>query len=77
VNDRKLLRLGIIGTVVTAVCCFTPLLLVLLGALGLSALAGGLDYLLLPALAGFVALTLYALVRRLRHSNPGHRETSP
>jgi len=35
-------------------------------ALGLSALAGGLDYVLLPALLGFLALTVYALLRRNR-----------
>ncbi len=63
-SDRKLLRLGVVGTVVLAICCFTPALVVLLGVLGLSALVDGLDYVLLPALLGFVALTAYALVRR-------------
>jgi mercuric ion transport protein len=36
-NDRTLLRTGIIGTLVAAVCCFTPLLVLVLGAVGLSA----------------------------------------
>jgi mercuric ion transport protein len=62
-EDRKLLRTGLIGAIVMAVCCFTPLLVVLLGAVGLSAWLGWLDYLLLPALGLFVALTLYAFVR--------------
>ncbi|MDR5866063.1 mercury resistance system transport protein MerF [Halomonas koreensis] len=60
----KLLRLGVIGTLVVALCCFTPVLVVLLGAVGLTALTGYLDLVLLPALAGFIALTLYALWRR-------------
>ena len=63
-NERKLLKIGVVGTVVAAICCFTPALVVIFGALGLSALIGGLDYVLLPALLGFVALTVYALLRR-------------
>lgn len=59
-----LLKLGLIGTVVTALCCFTPLLVVLLGAVGLSAMLGYLDYVLFPALAVFVTLTAYALWRK-------------
>ena len=64
-NDRKLLRTGVVGAVVAAVCCFTPLLVVLFGALGLSALMGWwLDvFVLYPALAFFFALTLYAFHR--------------
>ena len=67
-DDRKLLRIGVVGTVVAALCCFTPLLVILLGALGLSAAVGWLDLVLLPALAAFVALTLYALWRRSRRA---------
>ncbi|WP_299625524.1 mercury resistance system transport protein MerF [Pelagibius sp.] len=62
----SLLKTGVIGTVVAALCCFTPLLVVVLGALGLSALVGVLDYILLPALAFFVGLTVYALWKRRR-----------
>jgi mercuric ion transport protein len=50
---------------IAALCCFTPVLVVLLGVVGLSALAGWLDYVLLPALA-FVAIAVYALWRRQR-----------
>src|SRR3546814_10367117 len=49
-NDRKLLGIGIVGSVVAALCCFTPILVVLLGAVGLSAMLGWLDYVLLPSL---------------------------
>jgi mercuric ion transport protein len=63
-TDSKLLRVGIIGSVIAALCCFTPVLVVLLGAIGLSALVGVLDYVLLPVLTIFVAITVYALWKR-------------
>ena len=64
-NDR-LLKYGLIGTVVAPLCCFTPILVILMGAVGLSALLGWLDIVLLPALAVFIGITLYALWRRQR-----------
>lgn len=63
-NNRNLLVGGVVGSVIAALCCFTPVLIVLLGAVGLSALVGYLDYVLLPALIIFVLITLYALWRR-------------
>ncbi|WP_029131833.1 mercury resistance system transport protein MerF [Sedimenticola selenatireducens] len=63
-NPDILLRVGVIGTVVAALCCFTPVLIVLLGVVGLSAISGYLDYVLLPALALFLGLTIYAVWRR-------------
>jgi mercuric ion transport protein len=62
----RLLAVGATGAVVTALCCFTPILVLLLGAVGLSAVLGWLDWVLLPALATFAAITVYALWRR-RH----------
>ena len=59
-----LLKTGLIGSAVLALCCFTPALVVLVGVLGLSVITGYLDYVLLPALGFFVLLTLYALWRR-------------
>ena len=63
-NNDKLLRYGVIGTVVVAVCCFTPVLVVLVGAVGLSAAIGWLDYVLFPALGLFIGITIYALWKR-------------
>lgn len=63
-NPKTLFRIGIVGTVVAALCCFTPVLAVLLGAVGLAALTGYLDYVLLPALVAFLCLTLYAVWRQ-------------
>ena len=72
-DDKSLLKTGVIGTVILALCCFTPILVVLLGVVGLSAVLGYLDYVLLPALGVFVAILLYALWRRQRNTNtPTH-----
>jgi mercuric ion transport protein len=62
-ENRKLLRLGVVGTLIAAICCFTPALVVVLGLLGLSAAVGWLDYVLLPALGAFAGITIYAIVR--------------
>ena len=64
--SRRLLRVGVAGAVVTVVCCLTPVLVVLLSALGLSALTGYLDAVLMPALAIFLRLMGYALWKRNR-----------
>ena len=64
--DSKLLKIGITGSIIAAICCFTPFLVVLLGALGLSAWLGWLDIVLLPALVIFLAITGYALWKRSR-----------
>ena len=62
-DDKSVLRLGVVGALVAAVCCFTPLLVALLATVGLSALTGWLDFVLLPALAIFAALAVYGGVR--------------
>ncbi|MHA1127317.1 MAG: mercury resistance system transport protein MerF [Alphaproteobacteria bacterium] len=63
-NRKNLLKVGIVGTITAALCCFTPVLVILFGAVGLSALVGYLDYVLFPALGIFVLLTVYALWRK-------------
>jgi F0F1-type ATP synthase assembly protein I len=63
-NPKTLMRVGVIGTVLVVVCCATPVLVLLLGAVGLSALTGYLDYVLMPALVIFVGITIYALQKR-------------
>ena len=65
-KDGKLLGIGISGTVIAALCCFTPVLVILLGAVGLAAWLAWLDYVLLPLLAAFIAFTAYAFVRWIR-----------
>ena len=62
----KLLALGVGGTILAILCCFTPLLPVVLTALGLTGLLGVVysDAVLLPILAGFLILTGYAIWRQ-------------
>ena len=62
-RPRSLFKVGMIGSVIAALCCFTPLLEVILGAIGLSALVGYLDMVLVPALVLFILITLIALYR--------------
>jgi mercuric ion transport protein len=66
-QDSAILKTGIVGTAVAAVCCFTPALVILLGAVGLSALLTWLDYVLLPALVLFLGITAWGLILR-RHA---------
>ncbi|MBF2017280.1 MAG: mercury resistance system transport protein MerF [Rivularia sp. T60_A2020_040] len=68
IKPKTALIASLTGTVVVALCCFTPILVVLLGAVGLSAIVGYLDYVLLPVLGILVALTLLSYFR-YRKSN--------
>lgn len=65
-KDSNLLKTGGVGSVIVALCCFTPILVVFLGVVGLSSVLGWIDHVLFPALAFFIGLTLYALWRRNR-----------
>ncbi len=57
-------RLGVCvgGTVIVAICCFTPALVIILGVVGLSAWLAWLDYVLLPMLGVFVVFTVIAFI---------------
>lgn len=57
---------SLIGTVVVALCCFTPVLVILLSALGLAAWVGYLDIVLLPLLGVLIALMVVAYRRHRR-----------
>ena len=61
--NNKLIKVGIIGTIVAALCCFTPILLLLLGALGLASLVAYLDFFLIPALIIFAGMTFFGLIK--------------
>lgn len=64
-ND-KLLFTGVFGSVITTLCCFTPILAIALPTAGLGGLLGYLynDAVLLPALTVFIIITGVALWRR-------------
>lgn len=66
-KDKKFLRVGLVGTGIAAICCFTPALVLLLGALGMSALVGWwLDLILFPAMAIFMGVAAYGFYLRRR-----------
>ncbi len=63
-TPNKLVVAGGTGSVITAICCFTPVLVVGFGAIGLSAWLGWIDYVLFPMLAAFLGLTAYGCWRQ-------------
>jgi len=63
-NNRALFRTGVIGAVVAALCCATPILGIALGAIGLSALATKVDYVMIPVLVASLGLVGIGLYRR-------------
>lgn len=65
-DDRKLVRTGAIGAGIAAICCATPVLGVLLGAVGLSAWAAGADLVLMPVLIACLALVAIGVLRLRR-----------
>jgi mercuric ion transport protein len=66
--NRKLLKTGILGTVIAALCCFTPALVILLGALGVSAWVGYLDIILFPILGLCLVIIVAAFFSNKDHS---------
>ncbi|HWP48499.1 MAG TPA: mercury resistance system transport protein MerF [Candidatus Limnocylindrales bacterium] len=61
---NRLMKTGMIGAILAAICCFTPVLVILLGLVGLSTVVGYLDYVLIPALGAFVILAAYAVIKK-------------
>jgi len=59
--QRSLLKrfiLSLAGTVSVAICCFTPLLAIVFGLIGLTLFIPHLDYFLIPLLVIFFILTI-------------------
>ncbi len=68
-RDRALVATGTFGAIVAAICCATPLLAVLFGAVGLTAWLAKADFVLIPALIlslGLIAIGLYRMQLRGR-----------
>lgn len=59
-KHKKTFIAGLIGTFVILLCCATPILVILLGTIGLGAVTGYLDYVLIPVLVIFIGLTFYS-----------------
>lgn len=65
-KDGTILKTGIVGSVIAAICCATPVLVIPLVAVGLSAWVGWIDYVFIPALVLFLGITAYGMWRRQR-----------
>ncbi|MGI9356983.1 MAG: mercury resistance system transport protein MerF [Rhizobiaceae bacterium] len=70
VKEKAPLKTGIIGTLIAALCCFTPVLTWLLSLIGLGFMIPALDYILVPLLVIFSAILLYALAIRFGVTRP-------
>ena len=65
-KPKTALLASLVAMGITALCCFTPILVVIMSILGLSAWVGCLDYILLPALGIFAGLSLWSFWRYRR-----------
>lgn len=63
-KDDTLVKAGIAGGILAGLCCATPILALILGGVGLSALAVKADFVLIPVLVPSVALVGIGLSRR-------------
>jgi mercuric ion transport protein len=61
--SRKGIYAAIAGSILVALCCFTPILVITLGAVGLSIFTPYLDYVLLPAFAIMVFISILSYMR--------------
>ncbi len=55
--SKKGLYASIVGTILVALCCFTPILVITVGVVGLGTLTPYLDYILFPALGVMLIIT--------------------
>ena len=62
-NPKKGLHGSIAGTILVALCCFTPILVITVGVIGLGAFTPYLDYILFPALGVMIVVTILAYLK--------------
>jgi len=67
-EGNKYFKTGLWGSIIAAICCFTPALVVGLGLIGLAALTPYLDYVLFPVLGVFLILTFYGWLKQKKSS---------
>lgn len=77
-KSQTYIRAGGIGALIAAICCFTPLLVILLGIVGLAAITGYLDHVLLPVLLICLGLLAYGIFLQKKELTAccGHKNTS-
>ena len=75
-TSKKGVFAALAGTVLVALCCFTPILVILLGAVGFSAFTSYLDLVLLPALCIMIALSVVSFLRWRKSvaNNSSHKD---
>jgi mercuric ion transport protein len=71
-RERTLIATGAVGAVLAAICCATPLLAVVFGAVGLTAWLAKADYVLIPALIICLGLIGVALYRKRGQRGGAH-----
>ncbi len=69
--SKKTFYAAVAGTGLVARCCFTPILVITLAAVGLSVFTPYLDYVLLPALVLLIVLTGVSDLRWKKHNRSG------
>jgi len=62
-KHKKTFIASLIGTTLVAVCCFTPILVIAAGAIGLSVIVPYLDFILLPALGILLIITIISFIK--------------
>jgi mercuric ion transport protein len=77
VSDRSLITTGAIGALLAAICCATPLLALVLGAIGLTAWAATADYLVMPVLLLGLAVAGLGFCRRYTAAACHHTSPKP
>jgi mercuric ion transport protein len=76
-SSKKIFYAAVAGTVLVALCCFTPILVITLAAVGMSAFTPYLDYVLLPSLVLLIVLTVVSYLRWKKYSRSGAAQGSP
>ena len=71
-RDRALITTGVVGGTLAALCCVTPLLAIVFGAVGLTAWLAKADYVLIPALVICLGLIGVGLYRRRVRQDAAH-----
>lgn len=67
--SKKTFYAAVTGSVLVALCCFTPILVIALAAVGMSAFTPYLDYVLLPAMVLMIILTFISYSRWKKSHN--------
>jgi mercuric ion transport protein len=63
-RDATLIATGAFGAGLAGLCCMTPLLGIVFGAIGLTGWLAKADYVLIPAVVLFLAMLVFGLCRR-------------